>query len=461
MPRAGKALVGAHDAHVVPHQAADLVPHVAHEHSLVRRHGAADAPRGNLELRRQTVGTGREAVRGEARGDERLHERVGRQAVRAVQARASRLAHGRKAGQRGAPVHGGQHAAAAVVGGGDDRDEVLRHVDSEGEACLVDVGETLLQKRAPLLADVEAAVRRAGALHLAVDRARHDVARREGAARIVVLHEGPPLAVHQHGPFPAHRLGDEEALGLGMVEAGGMELHELHVRDLRARAPRERHAVARGRVGVAGIEVDLAATARGKDGIGRTDGVDLARARIEHVRAHAAAGAGQAEAARGDQLDHHRLLAHVDRRLPLERADHGRLALLSGDVARVEDAPHGVPALAAEVPRAVLLLREADAAVDQVTDAGGGLAHDTPHHLLVAQSRAGDERVLHVRGERVGGIGHAADAALGEVGVAVLQALLRRQDDAPRRRQVKRRHQAAHARTDNEIVAIKDFHRWD
>ena len=66
------------------------------------------------------------------------------EAVRPVEARACGLANGREARQRGASVHGRLHAAAAVVGRGDDRDEVLRHVDAERKAGLVDVGEALL-----------------------------------------------------------------------------------------------------------------------------------------------------------------------------------------------------------------------------------------------------------------------------------------------------------------------------
>ena len=43
----------------------------------------------------------------------------------------------------------------------------------------------------------------------------------------------------------AHRLGDQERALLRVIEARRMELDELHVRNLRARAPRHRHAVAR------------------------------------------------------------------------------------------------------------------------------------------------------------------------------------------------------------------------
>ena len=401
---------------------------------------------------------GREAARREAGGDKRLQKRIGGEAVRAVETRAGRLAHGRKTRHGGAPVHRRLHAATAVVGGGDDGDEVLRHVDAELQALVIDVGEALLQERAPLLADVEAAVGVARALHLAVDRARHDVARRERAARVVLLHERMPLPVHEHRPFAAHGLADEEALGLRVVEAGGVELDELHVRDLRARAPGEGHAVARRDVGIAGIEVDLAAAARREDRVRGTHGVDLVRRLVEHVRAHTAVGALQAEAARDDEVDHDRLLAHVEDGMLPQRADHRGLALLAGDVARVENAAHGVAALAAEVPGAVLLAVELHAAVDEVLDGGGGLRDDAPHDRLVTEAGARNKGVRNMVLERVGGIRHAADAALGEIRVAVRQPLLGDEDDPAGGGQVEGRHESAHSRADDEVVAVYDAH---
>ena len=64
-----------------------------------------------------------------------------------------------------------------------------------------------------------------------------------------------------------------------------MELVELHVRDLGAGAVRHRDAVARRDVGVRRVEVDLAGAAGGEHRRARDDGLDLARALVEHVRA--------------------------------------------------------------------------------------------------------------------------------------------------------------------------------
>jgi hypothetical protein len=68
----------------------------------------------------------------------------------------------------------------------------LRHVDAEREARRVDVWEVVDEKPLPEMPHVEEGAIVAAALQLRVDAARHDVAGRELASRIVALHE--PLA---------------------------------------------------------------------------------------------------------------------------------------------------------------------------------------------------------------------------------------------------------------------------
>src|SRR3546814_4895270 len=96
-----------------------------------------------------------------------------------------------------------------------------------------------------LVADVEVDVIESEALDLIVVRARHDVARCQFGARIVIGHVAMPGdRVLQYAALAAHRLGDQEILDLQIIEAGRVELHHLHVGDAAARAPRHRDAVA-------------------------------------------------------------------------------------------------------------------------------------------------------------------------------------------------------------------------
>ena len=237
-----------------------------------------------------------------------------------------------------------------------------------------------------------------------------------------------------------------------------MELDELHVRDLGAGAPGKGHAVAGRNVGVAGVEVDLTAAAGGEDCIRGADRVDLVRLLVEHIGAHAAVGALHADALRDDEVDHNRPLVRPDCGVLLQRADHRGLALLAGDVPRVEDAAHGVATLAAEVPGAVLLLVELHAAGDEVLDRRRCLGDNLADDRLVTEPRPRDLRVLDVIFKGIGGLRHTADPPLGEIRVAILKPLLGDKDDLPGGSQVEGCHESAHSRADDEVVAVYNAH---
>ena len=83
--RARESAVAAHDADVVPHEAADLVPVLGDDDRFVDRRGVAVSPGGNVAggLDRPTRDR---LVRRRVREDERLEQRVRGQAVGAVQA---------------------------------------------------------------------------------------------------------------------------------------------------------------------------------------------------------------------------------------------------------------------------------------------------------------------------------------------------------------------------------------
>ena len=102
-----------------------------------------------------------------------------------MKAGAGALADGPEAGDRRPPLEVRRDAAAHEVRRRHDGDGLLRDVDAPAQALLVDVREALPDERGLLVGDVEEHVVRAGLLHLEVDRARDDVARREIAARIV------------------------------------------------------------------------------------------------------------------------------------------------------------------------------------------------------------------------------------------------------------------------------------
>ena len=88
---------------------------------------------------------------------------------------------------------------------------------------------------------------RAGFFHLTVNRAGHDVARRQRLHRMRPVHEFPAVQRFQTAALAAHRFRNQKRFRLRMIQARRVKLHEFHVRDARARAKRHRHAVARWR----------------------------------------------------------------------------------------------------------------------------------------------------------------------------------------------------------------------
>ena len=153
-----------------------------------------------------------------------------------------------------------------------------------------------------------------------------------------------------------------------IVEAGRVELHELHVGDAAARAPRHRDAVA-GRSARRGrIEVGPAGAARGEDGRlagQRLDPLLLAVVGVEAV--HRAAGREMRRVAAGDEVDRDHVGHQRDVRMLCRRRLERLLDRVAGRVGDMDDAAVAVPALARKVQR-IALLRERHAKLDQMPD---------------------------------------------------------------------------------------------
>ena len=103
-------------------------------------------------------------------------------------------------------------------------------------------------------------------LHLLVDGARHDVARSQREAPVVLLHKLLTVGQAQNAAVAAHGLGDEVG-GVrlaGMIEGRGVKLYELHVLHRGLGAVGHGYAVARGDVGVRRGGIHGAAAPRGQ-----------------------------------------------------------------------------------------------------------------------------------------------------------------------------------------------------
>ena len=392
-------------------------------------------------------------ARGAVREHQRLEERVRGQTVGAVEPRARHLAAGVEALERGRAVQVREHAAAGVVGRGHDRDRLPRHVDPEAAAGLVHGREAAAHELRVTVRDVEVHALEAVHLHLVVDGARDDVARRELGARVVALHERLAVGPTEHRPLAAQRLGHEEGLRLGVVEAGRVELEELHVGDRRAGAVGHGDAVAGRDVGVGGVEVDLARAARAEEGRARGEAVHLARRAVEDV----GAPADGALAAREQEVDGEVALVDGDVRRGAHGLAEGADHLAPGRVGGVQDAPLRVPALAPEVVLVVVGVAaqvEVRAQGDEIAHPVRALAHHHLDRVAVAEPVAGGERVGDVRLEAVLRAPHRGDAALRVAAVALGEPVLGDQRDVPGARALERAGEAGDAAAEHQEVAL-------
>ena len=147
---------------------------------------------------------------GAVRVNERLEQRVAGEPVCAMQAGAGDLANRVQAGQVRFAVLADPHAAALIMRRRHDRDRFLGDVDAVPQAGLVDVREAIHQEPRRLVGNVEQRVIIAAALHFAIDRTGHDIARRERLERVHAFHEPLSAQVQQLPAFATHRLADEE-----------------------------------------------------------------------------------------------------------------------------------------------------------------------------------------------------------------------------------------------------------
>src|SRR5579863_2940539 len=201
-----------------------------------------------------------------------IDQRVGAQAIRAMDGDAGALAGGIESGQ-GCVLFVDHHARVDI--GRDTAHRVVRrrlhghellswldaHVDPDE---LRDVGQLLVEHVGPEMRQIEVQVilptNAAALLDLAVHGARHHVARREiEQGGRVALHESLAVLVSQHAALAPRCLAQQDA---HLVDARGMKLEELHVLERNAGPQRDRHAVAGQGVSIRGDAVELPAAAR-------------------------------------------------------------------------------------------------------------------------------------------------------------------------------------------------------
>ena len=185
-------------------------------------------------------------ARGAVRTDQGFEEGIARESVGTVESGAGDLPDGIESGQFRDTVHGGDHAAALVMGGRDDRDGFADDVQTQFQASRVNGGEMLPDEGCGTVRQVEIHTRGPRPLHFRIDRAGNDVAGRQFGPCIIAIHETVSVGPPQQASFAANRFGNEEVFGLRVEEAGGVELNEFHVLQFRPCTEGHRHPIACG-----------------------------------------------------------------------------------------------------------------------------------------------------------------------------------------------------------------------
>lgn len=316
------------------------------------------------------------------------------------------------------------------MGGRGDRDGLGDRVDAVGAARGEDRREAVLPHVGAEVPGVEEHVLGVPLLHTAHDALGDDVPGSQLGQLVLPDHEAHAVGVDQVGAFAAYGLGDQGLLALRVrteEQHGRVELHELQVGDLRARAQGERHSVAGGHRGVGGRGVHLAHAAGREDHRGGVHGAHPVVLALAHdVQAHA----GRAAVGVRQEVQHERVLdrAHTTRACRLDQCPGD---LRAGRVAAgVRDAPAVVAALAAELQVALFGLVEVRAGGDEPPHGVRALSDEDPYGLLVAQARTGHQGVVLVLLRGVALAEGRGDAALGPAGGAVVEAGLGDDDGA-------------------------------
>src|SRR5690625_5016069 len=275
-------LLGAEDRGVVHHRRLQVLAYVRDPLLAAPAAGALQhLPGGLLVVRGQVVelhllGVAGRLHAGAAAEHDEVTQRVGTQAVGAVQAHAGDLPCRVEAGDDGVltirndvRLERGGYATHGVVRGGLYRHGLLDGIDTQVDAReLGDVGQPLLDDVPVDVGQVEEDVILVGTgaaplAYLQVHGAAHHVAGRQVLDRgCVPLHEPFPVRVAQDAALAARPLGEEHA---DAVEAGGVELEELGVPDRQAVPPDDAHEVAGERVRVGGHTEHAAAASRRQD----------------------------------------------------------------------------------------------------------------------------------------------------------------------------------------------------
>ena len=268
-------------------------------------------------------------------------------------------------------------------------------------------------------------------LHLLIDGACHNVARRQTEALVVLFHERLAIGQLQHGTIAAHSLRDEvgRMCLVGIVKHSGMELYKLHVSHRTLGTIDHSDAVARSNDRVGGCQIDgTTATRTHHRTLGKI-GVHLLLW-IEHIGTIAldigrAARHAHTLMVLGDDFYSKMVLLDVNIRIVAHSLHQPSLDFGACIVSVMQNAELRVSTLTVQVELTVFLAVEVDAPLDEFLNLFRSHTDHLFHSLSVTDKVAGNKGICNmlVKGVELQ-ISHRCYATLCKRGVGLIKCRL-------------------------------------
>ena len=387
-----------------------------------------------------------------------------------MQAGAAAFADRIESGDAGVAQYVSFDSAADKVCRRNDRDKIVRHIDTGFQTLGKNVGEAAAESLFAVVANIKINTLFSGTFHFGVDGAGDHVARSKALHRMVFVHEFHRFRIgtgtaFENCAFAAQRFRDEKRTDGRMIEHRRVELDELHIGDFCSGPVAHCHAGTTGDIRVAGIKINLSSSAAGDGGGGSESGENLSGFGIENVGAETAVGAGDGKPCAYNEIDGDMVFKNGDVGAVFHAFNHYPFQFGSGDVAGVKHAALVVSAFAAEV-EVVRIVGVAEFAAggefctesDDFADRFGAGFNDSADSIFVAHSGTGSEGILNMFFKCIIVIHHAGNPALSTAAVAFVDGAFGEYGDtAAALCQMPRGGKPRKTAADNDMVKMFNF----
>ena len=319
----------------------------------------------------------------------RLDQRVGCEAVGAMQTSTGTLTVGIQPSDAGTSVQIHNNTTAKVMGSRCYGNHLTSDVDTIRKTFFIDAGKMLFCFCCILVCDIEKNMFITPLLHLTVNGTGHDVAWCERAATVVFMHELLSINCLQDTTIATHRLGDQKGgTCTWMIECCGMKLHKLHTLDLSLGTGYHRNSITCSNQGIGSGLVYRSDAAGSHHGNACKERINLVGLLIQNIGTIALYARRMAcyylsQVMLRKYLNGKMMVVNINIRMFADCVDQTHLYLRPSTVFMVQDAILGMPSLTVQVEIASLITVEVHPPTDQLPDLCGSLPHYFLYHPAV------------------------------------------------------------------------------